>query len=108
MPRVAAVQMTAVPMDIEGGLDAIRAFAADATAQGAELVVFPELVVPGYPRYIPDPFPWTDVGHELWSDIQRYFKAYAATACVVPGPLCTGRRSPGRGAGRPVRPARAG
>jgi predicted amidohydrolase len=79
--------MTAVPMDVEGGLEAIRAFASDAAAEGAELIVFPELVVPGYPRYIPDPFPWTDEGHELWSDIQRYFKAYAATACVVPGPF---------------------
>ncbi len=87
MHRVAAVQMAAIPMDLERSIDAIRAFASEAAAQGAELVVFPELVVPGYPRYIPDPFPSTEEGHELWSDIQRYFKAYTGNSVVVPGPF---------------------
>src|SRR6266850_4310584 len=87
MSRVAAVQMTAVPLDVEGSLDAIRAFASNAAGQGADLIVFPELIVPGYPRYVPDPFPGTPEGHALWSDIQSYFKAYAAAACVVPGPF---------------------
>lgn len=87
MPRVAAVQMAAIPMDAEASLDRIRSFAAEAAGHGAELVVFPELLVPGYPRYVPDPFPWTDEGQELWTDIQRYFKAYVDSACVVPGPF---------------------
>jgi predicted amidohydrolase len=87
MPRVAAVQMAAIPMDVEVGLDAIRSFAGEAADQGAELAVFPELLVPGYPRYVPDPFPSTPEGHELWSDIQHYFKAYTDSSVVVPGPF---------------------
>jgi predicted amidohydrolase len=79
--------MSAIPMDVEASLDAIRSFAAQAAEQGAELAVFPELLVPGYPRYIPDPFPSTPEGRELWADIQRYFKAYAASSVTVPGPF---------------------
>jgi nitrilase len=85
--RVAAVQMAAIPMDVERSLDAIRTFASQAASQGAELVVFPELIVPGYPRYVPDPFPWTSEGQELWTDIQQYYKAYVECACEVPGPF---------------------
>jgi nitrilase len=87
MPRVAAVQMEAIPMDVDAGLATIERFAACAAEQEAELVVFPELAVPGYPRYVPDPFPFTDEGHELWEDIQRYFKTYVHSAQVVPGPF---------------------
>jgi len=87
MPRVAAVQMAAIPMDADGSLDAIRTFAEQAADDGAVLAVFPELLVPGYPRYVPDPFPSTPEGRELWSDIQRYFHAYAANSVVVPGPF---------------------
>ena len=87
MARVAAVQMSAIPMDVDAALDAIERFASAAAEEGAELVVFPELLVPGYPRYVPDPFPSTDEGRELWSDIQRYFKAYVESSQVVPGPF---------------------
>lgn len=87
MPRVAAVQMQAIDMDVEASLEAIERFAAEAGGQGAELVVFPELLVPGYPRYVPDPFPSTAEGMGSWSDIQRYFKAYSAASQVIPGPF---------------------
>jgi nitrilase len=87
MPRVAAVQMTAIPVDVEASLRAIRSRAEDAASDGAELVVFPELLVPGYPRYIPDPFPSTPEGEGLWQDIQRYFKSYVAASQVIPGPF---------------------
>src|SRR5688572_17065977 len=87
MPRVAAVQMSAIPMDVEASLDAIQRFASGAADDGAELVVFPELLVPGYPRYVPDPFPGTEEGRALWADIQRYHRAYCAAAPVVPGPF---------------------
>lgn len=87
MPRVAAVQVTALPMDVPKSLAAIRSWAEAAANGGAELVVFPELLVPGYPRYIPDPFPSTPEGHELCSDIQRYFSAYVDNSQVVPGPF---------------------
>jgi nitrilase len=87
MPRVAAVQMSAIAMDVEASLEAIRHFAEQAADEGAELVVFPELLVPGYPRYVPDPFPSSDEGRALWADIQRYHRAYCAAAPVVPGPF---------------------
>src|SRR5262249_5439128 len=87
MPRAAVVQMTGTPMEVDATLESIRRFAGQAASQGAELIVFPELIVPGYPRYIPDPFPSTDEGVELWADIQRYFKSYCAAAQVIPGPF---------------------
>lgn len=87
MPRLAAVQLAAIPMDVDASLAKIADFARDAAADGAELVVFPELLIPGYPRYIPDPFPSTAEGVENWVDIQRYFKAYIAASQVVPGPF---------------------
>jgi nitrilase len=87
MPRVAAVQMAAIPMDVDAGLARIREFAREAAAEGAQLVVFPELLVPGYPRYVPDPFPSTPEGHDAWHDMQRYYKAYLAGSQVVPGPF---------------------
>jgi nitrilase len=87
MPRAAVVQMTGTPMNVEATLGSIESFAEEAAAQHAGLIVFPELIVPGYPRYVPDPFPSTDEGVELWADSQRYFKAYCAAAQVIPGPF---------------------
>lgn len=89
MPRVAAVQLEASYMDPAAGIDRIRSFTADAAAQGAELVVFPELLVPGYPRFVPDPFPRTDEGREAWAESQRYHRAYVENAQVIPGPFTT-------------------
>lgn len=87
MPRVAAVQMQASVMDPDTSLARIDERAAEAAGEGAELVAFPELLVPGYPRYVPDPFPHTEEGEAQWSDIQGYFKAYVANSQVVPGPF---------------------
>ena len=42
-------------------------------------------MVPGYPRYIGDPFPHTDEGEASWEDVQRYHRAYVEHAQVVPG-----------------------
>lgn len=87
MPRVAAVQLEASYMDPAAGIDRIRAFTAQAAEQGAELVVFPELLVPGYPRFVPDPFPRTDEGRKAWAEAQRYHRAYVENAQVIPGPF---------------------
>lgn len=46
--RIAAAQLTCVPGDIPANADRIAALATRARAQGAELVVFPELVLTGY------------------------------------------------------------
>ena len=47
--RVAVVQAAAVPFDTEGAVDKVYAMTAEAAAQGAELVLFPEAYVGGYP-----------------------------------------------------------
>lgn len=87
MPRVAVVQTLGAPLNVEAGLARISELTGEAASAGAELVVFPELLLPGYPRYVPDPFPSTPEGLENWSDIQRYFTAYVAAAQVIPGPI---------------------
>ena len=47
--RLALAQLNAVVGDLEGNRDRILSFLADAEAQGADLVLFPELAVTGYP-----------------------------------------------------------
>ncbi|MCW3016265.1 MAG: Nitrilase/cyanide hydratase and apolipoprotein N-acyltransferase [Solirubrobacterales bacterium] len=89
MPRVATVQIEPSHMDPQAGLERIRRFTVDAAAQGAEVVVFPELLVPGYPRYVPDPFPHSPEGERLWEDAMVYHRAYVENAQVIPGPFTT-------------------
>jgi len=47
--RVAMAQINSTVGDLEGNITKIQKFLADAKEQGAELVVFPELAVTGYP-----------------------------------------------------------
>ncbi|MEU8839721.1 carbon-nitrogen hydrolase family protein [Streptomyces roseus] len=46
--KIAAAQLTCVPADLPGNTERSAALAAEARAQGAELVVFPELTLTGY------------------------------------------------------------
>ena len=50
--RVAAVQASYVLMDQAATLDRVAELAAAAAAQGAQLVAFPEVFVPGTPIWI--------------------------------------------------------
>ena len=50
--RVAAVQATPAYLDREGTLDIVASHIAEAGADGADLVVFPESFVPGYPDFV--------------------------------------------------------
>jgi hypothetical protein len=50
--RVAAVQASYVLMDRAASIDRVAALTAAAAAQAADLVVFPELFVPGTPIWI--------------------------------------------------------
>ena len=50
--RVAAVQATPAYLDREGTLDIVADHIAKAGADGANLVVFPESFVPGYPDFV--------------------------------------------------------
>jgi NAD+ synthase (glutamine-hydrolysing) len=47
--RLALAQMNSVVGDLAGNRDRIAAFLADARAEGADLVLFPELAITGYP-----------------------------------------------------------
>lgn len=87
MPRVAAVQIEASHLDPDAGMRQIEVWAGKAAAEGAEVIVFPELLVPGYPRYVPDPFPDSEEGSRAWQDGVRYHRAYCEASQVVPGPF---------------------
>ena len=49
---IAAVQATYVLMDRDATIDRVEELTADAAQQGAQLVVFPEVFVPGTPIWI--------------------------------------------------------
>ena len=57
--RVAVVQAAPVMFDKAACTDKAVALIREAAANGAELIVFPELFVPGYPYGMP--FGYTDV-----------------------------------------------
>lgn len=58
--RVTAVQVTPVYLDREGTLDVVVEHVLAAGADGADLVVFPESFVPGYPDWVWRRSPWDD------------------------------------------------
>ena len=59
--RVAAVQFEHAPGNKRANLDKIRHFVAEAAAQGAEIVAFPECCVTGYWWRRRRPFCWPTV-----------------------------------------------
>ena len=93
--RVAVVQAGAVPFDRDGAVDKVCAMTAKAAAGGAQLVLFPEAFVGGYP--------WglafgtavggrSEAGRKVW---ERYW----SSAITVPGPeldrMCEAARAAG-------------
>ena len=80
--RVAVVQEEVAP-DLERGLELTSARASRAASAGAELVVFPETWLPGYPA-------WLDVCRDagLWDHppVKAVFRRMAAESVVVDGP----------------------
>jgi predicted amidohydrolase len=78
---VAAVQAEVAP-DLPRGLELTRTLAARAARDGAELVVFPETWLPGYPA-------WLDVCRDaaLWDHppVKRAFRRMAEESLTVPG-----------------------
>ncbi len=96
--RAAVVQDAPVAFDRERTLDRVAALTAGAAATGAQLVVFPEAFVSGYPK-------GADFGARVGSrspEGREWFRRYAASAVEIPGPAtdrlcchCTRvRRSP--------------
>ena len=80
--RAAVVQAAPVPFDTPRTLDKLAALTADAARQRAELVVFPEAFVGGYPK-----------GHDFGVSLgirtpagRDEFRRYFENAVAVPGP----------------------
>jgi nitrilase len=76
MLRVAAVQAAYVLMDRDATLDRVAELTAKAAAQGAQLVVFPEVFVPGTPF-------WMDT-QPIWDGDDEWFRLLAENAVVIP------------------------
>src|SRR3984893_6056153 len=76
--RVAAVQASYVLMAQQGTRDRGAELTGKAAAQGAQLVVFPEVFVPGTPI-------WIDT-QPIWDGDEDWFRLLAENAVVVPGP----------------------
>jgi nitrilase len=80
--RAAVVQAGAVGFDLEAGLDKVERLTADASAGGAQLVVFPEAFLPGYPKGITF---GTVVGDRTLEG-REHFQRYFDSSVDVPGP----------------------
>jgi nitrilase len=82
MTRVAVVQAATCLFDTPATLDKLERLAGEAAAQGAELAVFPEAFVGGYPKGM-------DFGARVgWrsDDGRDWFARYHASAIEMPGP----------------------
>src|SRR5262245_49760591 len=76
--RVAAVQASYELMNRDATIDRVAQLTADAAAQGAQLVVFPEAFIPGTPF-------WIDT-QPIWEGDADWFRLLAENAIAVPGP----------------------
>ncbi len=81
-PKVAVIQAAPVTFDTEGTLAKIERLSAEAAAKGAELALFPEAFIGGYPRELS--FGAT-VGHRTPEGRDQY-RVYWENAVEVPGP----------------------
>jgi len=75
---VAAVQPTPVYLDRDATVERLVVSIKEAAAAGAELIVFPEAIVPGYPDWV-----WRT---PAWSDSEWYRRLYDQ-AVDIPGPV---------------------
>ena len=82
--KVAAVQAAPVYLNLAASLEVASRLIADAAAQEAGLVVFPETWLPGYPA-------WLDCCRDvaLWDHpaLKQVFARLRAQSVVVPGPV---------------------
>ena len=76
--RVAAVQASAVLMNRDATIDRVAELTAAAAREGAQLVVFPEVFIPGTPI-------WMDTT-PIWDGDADWFRLLTENAIAVPGP----------------------
>jgi predicted amidohydrolase len=80
---VAAIVQAEVAADIQSGLDLTHQKALEAAGAGAELIVFPETWIPGYPA-------WLDLSRDaaLWdhAPVKAVFARIAENSVAIPGP----------------------
>jgi predicted amidohydrolase len=80
---VAAVVQAEVAADVEAGLELTREKALEAAASGAQLIVFPETWIPGYPA-------WLDSCRDaaLWDHgpVKAIFARIVENSIAIPGP----------------------
>lgn len=69
--RVAVVQASPAFLDLEASVDKCAALMAEAARDGAELIAFPELFIPGYPAWI-----WQSSPADIFARdfVRRYFE----------------------------------
>jgi nitrilase len=96
MPIVRAVVVQAAPVsfDLGGSLERVQELVAEASGQGAQLIVFPEAFLSGYPRGL-------DFGARVGSrtpEGRELFRRYWASAVDVPGPTTEALGAAARGA----------
>ena len=93
--RVAVVQTAAIPFDLDATVEHVCSMTVDAAKQGAQLVLFPEAYVGGYPRGLAF---GTAVGGRSEAG-RRTWERYWATSIKVPGPEVDRMREAAAGAG---------
>jgi nitrilase len=76
--RLAAVQATYVLMDREATIDRVAQLTSSAAKDGAQVIVFPEVFVPGTPIWINT--------RPIWDGDSEWFRMLAENAVVIPGP----------------------
>ena len=67
--KVAAVQIAPVFMDRERTLEKALRYLDEAAAAGAKLVVFPEVLIPGYPDWVWSVPPREDLMDQLYAQL---------------------------------------
>ena len=96
---VVAIVQAEVAADVQAGLNLPREMALEASAAGAELIVFPETWIPGYPA-------WLDLCRDagLWdhAPVKAVFGRIAENSISVPGPALDHLAATAREAAAPL------